>query len=156
MEIKILKEAKNELEFEIVGEDHSFSNALQNFLNNRKEVVLASYKIKHPLLSNPQIYVKTKDMPLPKGSEKLLPLVDIKGLGPKNVEKLKKAGVKTANALLKADAEKIAKKSGISAKMLKKYQTEAGKLNFAKESAARSVVKSALKDFAKAFKKVSA
>jgi DNA-directed RNA polymerase subunit L len=156
MEVKILKENKNELEFEIVGEDHTFSNALQNFLNKRKEVVLASYKIKHPLLSNPQIYVKTKDMPMPKGKEKLLPLMEVKGVGPKNVEKLRGAGVKTANALVKADAEKISKKSGISAKMLEKYQAEAGKLNFAKESAARSVVKSALKDFAKAFKKVSA
>ena len=116
--------------------------------------MLASYKIKHPLLSNPQIYVKIKDMPLPKGSEKLLSLEDVKGLGPKNVENLKKAGVKTANALLKADAEKIAKKSGISLKMIEKYQSEAGKLNFVKESAARGVVKSALKDFAKAFSKV--
>lgn len=156
MEVKILKETKNELEFEIIGEDHTLSNTLQNFLNNRKEVVLASYKIKHPLLSNPQIYVKIKDISLPKGKEKLLPLTDVKGIGPKNVDKLKGAGVKTANALVKADAEKTAKKSGISAKMLKKYQTEAGKLNFAKESAARSVVKSALKDFAKAFKKVNA
>ena len=124
MEVKILKENKNELEFEIVGEDHTFSNALQTFLNGRKEVVLASYKIKHPLLSNPQIYVKIKDMPLPKGSEKLLGLEDVKGLGPKNVENLKKAGVKTANALLKADAEKIAKKSGISQKMIEKYQND--------------------------------
>ena len=99
MEVNILKENKNELEFEIVGEDHTFSNALQNFLNNRKEVVLASYKIKHPLLSNPQIYVKIKDMKLPKGSEKLLALDEVKGLGPKNVETLKKAGIKTANAL---------------------------------------------------------
>ncbi len=154
MEVKILKETANELEFEIIGEDHTFSNALQNYLNERKEVVLASYKIKHPLLSNPQIYVRTKDMPLPKGKEKLLPLEDVKGLGPKNVENLRKAGVKTANALLKVDAEKISKKSGISAKMIEKYREEAGKLNFAKESVARIVVKSALKDFAKAFKTV--
>jgi DNA-directed RNA polymerase subunit L len=154
MELRILKENKNELEFEIVGENHTFSRALQNFLNRRKEVVLASYKIKHPLLSNPQIYVKTKDMPIPKGKEKLLPLTDVKGIGPKNVEKLRAAGVKTANALLKADPKKVSKKSGISTKMLEKYQSEAGKLNFAKESVARSVVKSALKDFAKAFSKV--
>jgi DNA-directed RNA polymerase subunit L len=156
MDVKILKETRNELEFEIVGEDHTFSNALQNFLNKRKEVVLASYKIKHPLLSNPQIYVKTKDIPLPKGKEKLLPLEDVKGLGPKNVEKLRGAGIKTANALLKADSEKISKKSGLSAKMIEKYQSGAGKLNFAKESVARSVVKSALKDFAKTFSKVKA
>ena len=156
MEVKILKETKNELEFEIIGEDHTFSSALQNFLSKRKEVVLASYKIKHPLLSNPQIYIKTKDMAPPKGTEKLLPLEEVKGLGPKNVEKLKAADVKTANALLKADAEKVSKKSGISAKMLEKYQTEAGKLNFAKESAVRSVVKSALKDFSKAFSTVKA
>ncbi len=154
MEIKILKETKTELEFEIIGEGHTFCNALQNFLNNRKEVELSSYKIKHPLLTSPQIYVKTKDMKLPSGKEKLLPLTDVKGIGPKNVENLKSGGVKTANALLKADLEKVSKKSGISVKMLKKYQTEAGKLNFAKESMARTVVKSALKDFAKTFSKV--
>lgn len=154
MEIKILKETKNELEFEIVGEEHTFSNALQNFLNNRKEVVLASYKIKHPLLSNPQVYVKTKDLPMPKGKERLLPLTDVKGIGPKSVEKLRDAGIKTANALVKADAEKVSKKSGLSEKMLEKYQSEAQKLDFAKESLARSVVKSALKDFAKTFSKV--
>lgn len=156
MEIKILKESKDELEFEIIGEEHTFSNALQNFLNKRKEVLLASYKIEHPLLSNPQIYVKTKDIPLPKGKERLLPLEDIKGIGPKSVEKLRAAGVKTANALLKADAEKVSKKSGLSKNMIEKYQSEAGKLDFAKESVARGVVRSALKDFAKTFSKVKA
>ncbi len=154
MEVKILKENKNELEFEIIGEGHTFCNALQNFLNNRKEVVLASYKIKHPLLSNPQIYVKTKDLPLLKGKEKLLPLTDVKGIGPKSVEKLRGAGIKTANALLKADPEKVSKKSGISEKILEKYQSEAKKLDFVKESVARIVVKSALKDFVKTFSEV--
>lgn len=154
MEVKILRENKNELEFEIIGEGHTFCNALQDFLNARKEVVLASYKIKHPLLSNPQIYVKTKDLPMPKGAEKLLPLTDVKGIGPKNVEKLKGAGIKTANALLKADPEKVSKKSGLSKKMLEKYQSGAKKLDFAKESMARIVVKSALKDFVKTFSEV--
>jgi len=151
MEVKILKETKTELEFEIVGEDHTFCNAFQNFLSGRKEVEISSYKIRHPLLSSPQIYVRTKDMKIPKGKEKLLPLTDVKGIGPKNVENLKKAGIKTANSLLKADPEKVSKKSGISAKMLEKYQAGAGKLNFTKESLARTVVKSALKDFAKSF-----
>lgn len=154
MDIKILKESKNELEFEIIGEGHTFCNALQNFLNNRKEVVLASYKIKHPLLNNPQIYIKTEDLPLPKGKEKLLPLTDVKGIGPKSVEKLREAGIKTANALLKADLEKVSKKSGISKKILEKYQSEAKKLDFAKESLARVVLKRALNDFAKTFSEV--
>ncbi len=154
MEVKILKESKTELEFEIIGEGHTFCNTLQNFLNNKKEVVLASYKIKHPLLSSPQIYVKTKDLPLPKGKEKLLPLTDVKGIGPKSVEKLRDMGIKTANALLKADPEKVSKKSGLSEKMIEKYQSEAKKLDFAKESLARTVVKSALNDFAKTFSEV--
>lgn len=154
MEVKILREEGNELEFEIIGEGHTFCNALQSFLNNREEVLLASYKIKHPLLSNPQIYVKTKDLPPVKGSEELLPLTDVKGVGPKSVEKLKDAGVETANALLEADLEKVSKKSGVSKKMLDKYQSEAKKLNFVKESMTRTVVKSALNDFAKAFSEV--
>ncbi|MEE8401170.1 MAG: RpoL/Rpb11 RNA polymerase subunit family protein [Candidatus Hydrothermarchaeaceae archaeon] len=154
MEVKILKENKNEFEFEVIGEDHTFCNTLQNFLNDRKEVVSASYKIKHPLLNSPQIYVKIKDISLPKGKEKLLPLTDVKGIGPKSVEKLKDADVKTANALLKADPEKVSKKSGLSKKMIEKYQATAENLDFGKESAARIVVKSALSDFAKTFSEI--
>jgi DNA-directed RNA polymerase subunit L len=156
MEVKVLKEEKNEMVFEIIGEDHTFCNVLRHTLSTHKDVLFASYRIEHPLLSNPKMYIKTKDIPLPKGKERLLPLTEIKGVGPKVEERLRGAGIKTANALLKADLEKVSKKSGISVKVLEKYAEEARKLDFAKESFARIILKDALKDLGKVFAGVRA
>jgi hypothetical protein len=154
MDVKIIKENKTELEFELIGEDHAFCNALRHALSRHKDVLHASYKVEHPLLSNPKVYVKTKDIPLPKGYERRLPLTEVKGIGPKAEEKLRKAGVKTANALLKANLETVSKKSGISMGMLEKYVKEAKKLDYAKESIARIVLKEALESLGQVFAEV--
>lgn len=153
MDVRIVKETRNELELEIIGEGYTLCNALQHVLNARKEVVMSAYKIEHPLLSNPRIYVKTReDVPLPKGMERLLPLTEIKGIGEKKAEQIRKAGIKTANAFVKADLEKLAEKTGISKAVLEKYLEEANKLDFQKESVARHVLKQALKDLTEEFK----
>ncbi len=152
MDVRIIKETRNELELEIIGEDHTLCNVLQHVLNARKEVISAAYKIEHPLLSSPRIYIKTReDVLLPKGMERLLPLTEIKGVGEKKAEQIRKAGVKTANAFLKADLDKLAEKTGISKTVLEKYLEEANKLDFQKESVARYVLKQALKDLAAEF-----
>jgi DNA-directed RNA polymerase subunit L len=151
MEIKIIKEGKYELEFEIKGEDHTFCNVLRHFLNLNKDVERASYKIEHPLLSTPVVYVKTKEIPLPRESTKLLSLTAIKGIGPKIEEKLRSAGIRTANALLKSNLDKVSEKSRISLNVLKKYAEEAKKLDFVKKSAARAVIKDSLKDMKSVF-----
>lgn len=60
MEVKILSKSKNELRLEIVGEDHTFCNLLQNVLLGDKNVELAGYDQPHPLIRSSIIYVRTK------------------------------------------------------------------------------------------------
>ncbi len=59
MELKILEETKNKLIFELVGEDHTFCNALKQELTESDDVKIASYKIEHPLRNVPQFIVET-------------------------------------------------------------------------------------------------
>ena len=60
MEVKVLSKSKNELRLEIVGEDHTFCNLLQNVLLQDKNVELAGYDQPHPLIRTSIVYLKTK------------------------------------------------------------------------------------------------
>jgi DNA-directed RNA polymerase subunit L len=60
MEVKVISKSKNELRLEIVGEDHTFCNLLQNILLGDKNVELAGYDQPHPLIRSSIIYVKTR------------------------------------------------------------------------------------------------
>lgn len=60
MKVNVLKRSRNELEIEVVGEGHTFCNALQNILLKDKSVEYAGYRIPHPLVAQPIIYVRTK------------------------------------------------------------------------------------------------
>jgi len=60
MEVKVLSKSKNELRLEIIGEDHTFCNLLQNILLEDKNVELAGYDQPHPLIRSTIIYVRTK------------------------------------------------------------------------------------------------
>ncbi len=60
MEIIVLKKKRNELKVEITGEGHTFCNIVQRALLKNKGVELAGYDIKHPLTSNPSLYIRTK------------------------------------------------------------------------------------------------
>ena len=66
MEIKITKETKKELQFEIEGVGHTFCNALKEALYNNKDVEAASYTIDHPLISLPRFIVVTDGKVSPK------------------------------------------------------------------------------------------
>lgn len=156
MEVRIIKESKTELEVEIAGEDHTFCSVLQSVLNSNDDVLLASYNIQHPLLGSPRVYIKTKDIQLPGGKKRILQLTEVKGIGPKRIAALEKAGIKSANALANADAGKLAKKSKISAKILENYINEAKKLNFGKESVPRVVLKESIGQVAKTFANIGA
>ena len=59
MEIKFLKEEKNRVEFEIIGEDHTLCNAIRDELWKQDGVEISAYNIKHPLISNPVMLVET-------------------------------------------------------------------------------------------------
>lgn len=60
MEVKLISKSKNELRFEVLGEDHTFCNLLQNVLLNDKNVELAGYDQPHPLIRSSIVYLKTK------------------------------------------------------------------------------------------------
>lgn len=60
MEIKVLNEDKNSIEFELGGENHTFCNLLRKELWESKDVSLASYNYKHPLISSPVFTLRVK------------------------------------------------------------------------------------------------
>jgi len=60
MEVKVLTKDKNELKIEIVGEDHTFCNLLQNALLEDKNVEIAGYDQPHPLIRSSIVYFRTK------------------------------------------------------------------------------------------------
>lgn len=57
--MRVIKRTENHLELEIEGEDHTLCTLLKKALLNDENVVFAGYKIDHPLLSNPKIYITT-------------------------------------------------------------------------------------------------
>ena len=59
MEVKIIKEEKNELTFELVGADQSFPQLLVEKLNADKSVEFAACKVTHPLVASPIVIVRT-------------------------------------------------------------------------------------------------
>ena len=67
MDIKILEQTKTRLKFEIIGEGHTFCNALRKELWQGKSVEIAGYTIEHSLVSEPVFVIETD-----KGSPKAL------------------------------------------------------------------------------------
>ncbi|MEM2098531.1 MAG: DNA-directed RNA polymerase subunit L [Candidatus Bathyarchaeia archaeon] len=61
MKIKVLKKTENELRIEVEGAGHGLCNLLQKCLLEDNRVDVAGYDVPHPLVSNPIIYVRTKD-----------------------------------------------------------------------------------------------
>lgn len=61
MDIKVLEEKENGVEFVLKGETHTFANMLRAALFNNPHVVKASYNIPHPLTDKekPRLYVET-------------------------------------------------------------------------------------------------
>jgi len=68
VEIKILKKTANELKIEIEGEGHTFGNVLQKALLEDDTIEMSGYNIKHPLISNPTVYVRTKEKRKPEAA----------------------------------------------------------------------------------------
>ena len=59
MEIKILDGKKSKLIIEVKGSDHTLCNAIKTELWNDKHVKIATYSIRHPQISLPQMIVET-------------------------------------------------------------------------------------------------
>ena len=66
MELNILEEKKSRMVFELMGEDHTFCNALTSELWSTKSVKTAAYNIEHPLVGIPKIIVETDSNTSPK------------------------------------------------------------------------------------------
>ena len=68
METKILDDKKNKLMIEIKGADHTLCNALKKELLEDKHVKIASYSVRHPQISFPQMIVETDGEVSPKNA----------------------------------------------------------------------------------------
>ena len=90
MEVKVLQKTKNELKIEIVGEDHTFCNLLQNVLLQDKNVEIAGYDQPHPLIRSSIVYVRTKRDVSPEKTM-LSALANIKDLNKEFNEKFERA-----------------------------------------------------------------
>lgn len=59
MEIKILEyDEENEIILEIIGEGHTFTNSIREFLCNVKEVFSAGYFKEHPFTEKTKLVIK--------------------------------------------------------------------------------------------------
>ncbi|MFH1424118.1 MAG: DNA-directed RNA polymerase subunit L [archaeon] len=70
MELNILKEDKDMIEVELIGEGHTFANALKEELWLDDKVKTAAYIIEHPMKGNPRIIVRTVSGRTPKAALK--------------------------------------------------------------------------------------
>lgn len=86
MEIKVVEKSKKRFIFDLVGADHTFSNALKKELWNDKSIKVSAYSIAHPLIGIPRFIVETED----KEPEKAL-LDAVKRLQKKNEQFLELA-----------------------------------------------------------------
>ena len=68
MEIKTLDDKKNKLIIEVKGAEHTLCNALKEELWNDKHVKVATYSIRHPQISVPQMIVETDGEENPKNA----------------------------------------------------------------------------------------
>ncbi|MFX0050545.1 MAG: RpoL/Rpb11 RNA polymerase subunit family protein [Candidatus Hermodarchaeota archaeon] len=47
------------MEFEVIGENHTFLSMLREVLKDQSGVLFAAYRSPHPLLENPIFYLRT-------------------------------------------------------------------------------------------------
>lgn len=60
MELQVLESSKKRLKLKVIGSGHTFCNVLVDELWNDKDVEVAAYNIKHPLVGVPELIVETK------------------------------------------------------------------------------------------------
>jgi len=60
MNIKIVRVTESEAEIEFLDEGHTFLNVLKHSLLQDPQVEVATYNVKHPMISNPIFYLKTE------------------------------------------------------------------------------------------------
>jgi len=92
------------------------------FVKRRKPKVPLAKRIDTRLVKRVESVEKPKKPETKKKrAPKLKRLIDVKGIGPKTLARLNRAGIKTPEDLLRADLEELARKSGISIKRLRRF-----------------------------------
>lgn len=66
MEVELLEKEGTKMKVKIIGEGHTFSNALRKKLHTDERIETAAYNIQHPLLSDPILHVNTAKRKSPK------------------------------------------------------------------------------------------
>jgi DNA-directed RNA polymerase subunit L len=61
MDIKVLQKTTDEMRIEISGEGHTLCNLLQKALLEDEMVETGGYRVEHPLISSPVVYVRMKE-----------------------------------------------------------------------------------------------
>ncbi len=61
MELEIVEKGESKLKVKIIGEGHSFCNALRKKLHEEEAIETAAYQIDHPLLSDPVLTIRVKN-----------------------------------------------------------------------------------------------
>ncbi len=59
MEIKIVDMGKDYVKIVFKGEDHTYLNLLQHYLAENEDVIIARYRVPHPLVGEPELFVRT-------------------------------------------------------------------------------------------------
>lgn len=59
MELNLIEQGKNRIVFELPGTSHTFCNLLKKELLNDSHIKIATYSLKHPLISAPRFIVET-------------------------------------------------------------------------------------------------
>lgn len=59
MKVDIVEEKKNKIVFEVEGLGHTFINIMKNEMWNDEHVKIATYSIRHPIVSKPRVIVET-------------------------------------------------------------------------------------------------
>ena len=62
MKLKVIDKTDTEVRIEIADESHTLLNSLKTLLLNDPRVELATYHVEHPTITEPILYVKTKDV----------------------------------------------------------------------------------------------
>ncbi len=60
MNLKIIEKTDDEIMVEMAGESHTLLNVLKSSLLDDPRIEVATYDIKHPTISEPILFVKTK------------------------------------------------------------------------------------------------
>lgn len=58
-QVKVIRKEESLLEFEVIGEDHTFLSMLREALKDQPGVLFAAFRFPHPLLENPIFYLQT-------------------------------------------------------------------------------------------------